>query len=58
MFCRIRNKSYLWRINNKISMMNTCKTYSVLTSFTGNFLVKGDNMLASKQSSKQASIRL
>ena len=47
MFCRIRNKSYLWRINNKISMMNTCKTYRTLTSFTGKYLVKGDNMLAS-----------
>ena len=34
--------------------MNTCKTYRALTSFTGKYLVKGDNMLASKQASKQA----
>ena len=34
-------------------MMSTCKTYNSLTSFTGAYLVKADNCVASKQASKQ-----
>ena len=37
-------------------MTSTCETYCPLTSFTVNRLVKGDNMLASKQASKHREI--
>ena len=35
-------------------MTNTCEIYNSLTSFTGICLVKADNCVASKQTSKQA----